>query len=154
MTDNLPEPAGTDESSAYSQWKERERLQTKAVALNKANILEALKLAGVSKVIIEFDGSADSGGIHQITCEGNNGKIPDEAVNEWSLDQKNTLVGQEVKLPNAIENFAYELLQHTNCGWENDAGAYGDITIDVAAGTVEHTHNARFEDYSTSTYTY
>ncbi len=79
---------------------------------------------------------------------------PGLAVNEWSSGEKNTLVGNETKLPSAIENFAYALLSLTEAGWENDAGAYGDITIDVEAGTVEHTHNARFEDCVTFTHTY
>ncbi len=155
MTDNLPESPTTAELSPFDQWKEREELEAKAIPLNKANIIEALKLAGISKVIVEFDGSGDSGGIENISCVGNDGKIPpDLAVNEWSPGEKNTLVGNETKLPSAIENFAYGLLSHTEAGWENDAGAYGDITIDVEAGTVEHTHNARFEDCVTSMHTY
>jgi hypothetical protein len=162
MIDNLPAvlPTTTDElfaepSPGLSEWRKREELEARAIPLNKANIIAALKRAAISKVIVEFDGSGDSGGIEHTSCIGNDGKIPPGlAVSEWSPDENFTLVANETKLPDAIENFAYALLSHTEAGWENDAGAYGEITIDVEAGTALHTHNTRFEDVHTSTHAY
>jgi hypothetical protein len=154
MIDNLPTvPAITSTADPFNDWKVREQLNEKAIALNKANILEAFKLVGISEVVIEFNGSGDDGGVESVTCDGDK-QIPDTTVNEWSVGEKHTLISNEAKLNIALGNFAYSLLEHTHAGWENDAGAFGDITIDVSAGTAKHTHNDRFEDYSTSTYNY
>jgi hypothetical protein len=154
MTDNLPAMTTIPSvASPFDDWQARQKLNEKAIAFNKANILEALKLSGISKVLIEFNGSGGDGGIESITCDGDK-QIPDISVNEWDIGEKNTLVGKEAKLETAIENFAYALLELTEAGWADDAGAYGDITFDVLAGTAVHTHNSRFEDYHTSTHTY
>jgi hypothetical protein len=153
MSEHLDAPAPTATPDPFEDWKLREKLNAKAIALNKANILEALKLADIAKVVIEFDGSGDSGGIEFITCDQDK-KIPDTTVNEWAIGDKHTLTGTETKLETALDDFAYSLLEHTQAGWENDGGAYGEITINVSAATVTHTHNTRFEDYSTSTHSY
>jgi hypothetical protein len=154
MTDNLPAvPTIPSAASPYDDWQARKKLNEKTITLNKASILEALKLSGISKVLIEFNGSGDDGGIESITCDGDTA-IPDLSVKEWAFADENAPIDKEVKLGIAIENFAYELLAHTESGWENNAGAFGEITIDVSTGTAVHTHNSRFEDYSTSSHTY
>ncbi len=103
MTDNLSESTTAADASPFNQWKEREKLEAKAIGFNKANIIEALKRAGISKIVIEFDGSCDDGGIETIACEGNDGKIPEVTINEWRPGQCNTLVGEETALATAIE---------------------------------------------------
>jgi hypothetical protein len=141
-------------SDPFAEWAQRQEAAKKAISLNKANIIEALKLSSIARVTIQFDGAGDSGGIESITCEGATDAIPNIRLNEWATGQNGTLVSAETTLPNAIENFAYELLAHTHEGWENDDGAYGEIVIDVVTGTVEHEHNTRLQDCVTDTYTY
>jgi hypothetical protein len=36
-------------------------------------------------------------------------------------------------------------------GWENGAGAFGTIHVDVVRQKTSITHNTRFEDYETET---
>lgn len=50
----------------------------------------------------------------------------------------------------AIERLAYDFLEETHDGWENNEGAYGDFLFDVAARTITLNYNERLE---TSEYT-
>jgi hypothetical protein len=154
MTDNPEMPRDTGYQTALKVWEARARLGKKSIELNKASIIEALKSAGITRVTIEFDGSGDDGGICSTICDGAVKDVPQVPVNEWQPGEKNTLAGLETSLPTAIENFAYALLEHTEAGWENNEGAYGDIVIDVDANTVTHTHNARYSDVNISGYEY
>lgn len=43
-----------------------------------------------------------------------------------------------------IERLVYDLLTDTHCGWENNDGAYGDFTFDVAERTITLDHNERY----------
>lgn len=138
----------------FEEWKKREQLQGQATRLNKATIIEALKSAGVTCVCVEFDGSGDSGAIENVTCQGASETIPEVLIEEWRVVGGTLIGAPNVKLADAVENLAYDLLEQKHPGWEIDAGAFGDITIDVAKDAVTHTHNDRFEDYETSTYNY
>jgi hypothetical protein len=44
----------------------------------------------------------------------------------------------------SIERLAYHLLERTHCGWENNDGAYGDFTFDVAERTITLDYNERY----------
>jgi len=44
----------------------------------------------------------------------------------------------------------YDLTQARHPGWENNDGACGEFEWDLAAETLEHTHNDRFTDYHTT----
>jgi hypothetical protein len=49
-----------------------------------------------------------------------------------------------VSIADAIERLAYDLLNDTHCGWENNDGAYGDFTFDVAERTITLDYNERY----------
>ncbi len=49
-----------------------------------------------------------------------------------------------VSIADAIERLAYDLLAQTHCGWENNDGAYGDFTFDVAERTITLDYNERY----------
>ena len=49
-----------------------------------------------------------------------------------------------VSIADAIERLAYDLLERTHCGWENNDGAYGDFTFDVAERTITLDYNERY----------
>lgn len=50
----------------------------------------------------------------------------------------------------AIERLAYDFLEETHGGWENNEGAYGDFLFDVTERTITLNYNERIE---TSEYT-
>jgi hypothetical protein len=49
-----------------------------------------------------------------------------------------------VSIADAIERLAYDFLEQTHCGWENNDGAYGDFTFDVAERTITLDYNERY----------
>src|SRR6266480_1498398 len=62
------------------------------------------------------------------------------------LDLANKVSFTEAQL---MELF-YDLTQARHPGWENNDGACGEFEWDLAADTLEHTHNDRFTDYHTT----
>lgn len=50
----------------------------------------------------------------------------------------------------AIERLAYDFLEETHGGWENNEGAYGDFLFDVTERTITLNYNERID---TSEYT-
>ena len=50
---------------------------------------------------------------------------------------------QTQPIRDAIETLAYDFLDKTQSGWENNEGAYGDFTFDVAARTITLDYNER-----------
>jgi hypothetical protein len=52
-------------------------------------------------------------------------------------------------LQDAIETLAYDYLEETHYGWENNDGAFGTFVFDVPARNVTLEHNERFTDYNT-----
>ena len=65
------------------------------------------------------------------------------------LDQKPATTGpseEDTRLRDAIEKLAYDFLEETHGGWENNDGAYGDITFDVATRTITLAYHERHMD--------
>ena len=57
-------------------------------------------------------------------------------------------------MSDAIETIVYAFLEETHDGWENDDGAYGDVTFDVGNRTITLNYNERQleSDYSCHTF--
>lgn len=155
MTDNNPVPVlGLDPTSWLAQEQARTRLHDSILPENKAALFEALAQFGITTVLVEFDGYGDSGQIEDISAHAG----PDVAVNlpERDVDiarvEYGTLeiVRQTVSVRDAIETLAYDFLEETHGGWENNEGAYGDFLFDVAERSITLNYNERIE---TSEYT-
>jgi hypothetical protein len=54
----------------------------------------------------------------------------------------------------AIEQLCYDFLEQEHGGWENNDGAFGEFTFNVAERTVELEFNGRFSDFTTSSHTF
>jgi hypothetical protein len=103
----------------------------------------ALKLAAVqvARVTSEYDGYGDSGQIESVSYFN--------AANE---DLTKTI---ESGLDQQVQDLLYDLLEVRHGGWENNDGACGSFTWNVAetvatGGGLSHEHNDRFTDYSTT----
>ena len=59
----------------------------------------------------------------------------------WGTD-KVTAISMGVEA--AIEQLAYDFLSETHGGWENNDGAYGEFSFDVAARTITLDYNERY----------
>ena len=155
MTNASDFPAVVD--SAPSDWETKraaqDRLRAELQPLNKAALFEALSAFGVTLVVVSFDGYGDSGQIENAEVKAGDTVVPmpdrtiaiAEAV--WDQPEPNRT---RVSIADAIERLVYDILNDTHCGWENNDGAYGDFTFDVAERTITLDYNERYtaSDYS------
>ena len=124
---------------------------------NKDVVFDALAANGFTRVNVSFDGEGDSGQIDNLA--GYVGdvltKLPEIKLllqtSSWSGDNIST---EEKSLPAAIEQLCYDFLEQDHGGWENNDGAFGEFTLDVAGRTVELEFNGRYSDVHTTTHTF
>jgi hypothetical protein len=84
-------------------------------------------------------------------ARGRADELPDEvdarlgeieiATAVWGLAEPDR---SKISIGDAIERLAYDFLNDTHCGWENNDGAYGDFTFDVAERTITLDYNKRY----------
>jgi len=132
-TDSAPDPSIRELLAGYYRTEEA-RLETAKAAL-KREIIPRLKKWGVAKVQCEYCGYGDSGAIDHIAY----------------LDAQGQPVNMDLVRPASdpeIENVLYEFLPS---GFENNEGGQGDVTIDVAAGTVKLEHQENYTETNDST---
>jgi hypothetical protein len=145
-SDTTPEP-----QPPLSDWalksQAHAKLEAEVFKQNKAALLDALALAGITTVIVDFDGYGDSGQIEHVEA-----RIGDEEVNmpAGTVEVVEALWGEAelkrsaVSISAAIESLAYGVLEQAHSGWENNDGAYGDIIFDVAKRTLTLDYNERY----------
>jgi len=155
MTNASDFPAVVD--SAPSDWETKRAAQDRRHAelqpLNKAALFEALSTAGITLVVVSFDGYGDSGQIENIEVKAGDIVVP---VPECSVEIAEALWDQpepnrtRVSIADVIERLVYDFLNDTHCGWENNDGAYGDFTFDVTERTITLDYSERYtaSDYS------
>lgn len=151
MTNDTPTP---DTTSWLAQQQAHARLDESIRPENKAVLFEALAQVGITTVLVQFDGYGDSGQIEDISAHAG----PDTAVNLPACDVEIArveygsleIVRETFTVKEAIERLAYDFLEETHGGWENNEGAYGDFLFDVAERTITLNYNERIE---TSEYT-
>ena len=149
MTDPIDTTPTTDAS--LSDWEiksaAQNRLHDALQPGNKAALFDALAAAGVTLVVVTFDGYGDSGQIENIEVKAGDVVVamPEgtieiaEAV--WDQPEPNR---STISIADVIERLVYDLLTDTHCGWENNDGAYGDFTFDVAERTITLDYNERY----------
>jgi hypothetical protein len=110
----------------------------------KAVLIAHLKTLGFTEVRIGYDGEGDEGQITDIEA-----LEPVEVKLKLMTD--GTLLGPHRELAEALENFAWEVLNYYHEGFENNDGGFGTITIDVTGNNVSLRKNDKFVDYHTET---
>ena len=155
-------PDTTSESAPQlSDWEIKAAAQAKLEAelftLNKAALLDALELAGVTRVVVSFDGYGDSGQIENVEAQAGDDAVtmPGAAIEiaEAVWDQTEP-TRSSVSIADAVESLAYDVLEKTHCGWENGDGAYGDVIFDVAEGAITLDYNERYTASENYTHTF
>ena len=150
MTDTI-QPAATipDREDWQKQTRERDRLAGEVLDDNKTALFGALSQAAIATVTVHFDGYGDSGQIEEIEAQAAGTAVPlpegtidiASPLSDGSGVQRTSLTVRE-----AIEQLAYDFLEQTHGGWENNDGAFGDFTFDVANRTITLEYNERFTD--------
>lgn len=124
----------------------RQQLKT-ALESNKNSLFGLLVGHGITTVIVNFDGYGDSGQIEDIVAQigSANVELPSDQIEIlcpiWDTTEFNRTTRT---LRDAIEEISYDFLEQVHTGWENNDGAYGDFTFDVAEGTITLDYNERY----------
>ncbi|MDD2875674.1 MAG: hypothetical protein PHT60_00430 [Acidiphilium sp.] len=133
------------------------KLEAELFTLNKAALLNALALAGVTRVVVSFDGYGDSGQIENVEARAGDDAVtmPGAAIEmaEAVWDQTEPK-RSSISIAEAVERLAYDVLEKTHCGWENNDGAYGDVIFDVEEETITLDYNERYTASENYTHTF
>jgi hypothetical protein len=134
---------------------------------NKETVFDALQKAGVTSVTVTFDGEGDSGQIEDVTFETTEDTDFESQVtilNRITILSVHSLpksdgggcstIESESSIRDAVESLCYFLLGQDNGGWENNEGAYGEFTFNVAARTIDLDFNTRITSSEHSSYSY
>lgn len=155
-SDTTPQP-----TAPLSDWEmkaaARAKLEAELFTLNKAALLNALMLAGVTRVVVSFDGYGDSGQIENVEAQAGDDPVTmpvatiqlAEAVWDQAEPKRSS-----VSIAEAVESLAYDVLGRTHCGWENNDGAYGDVIFDTAEETITLDYNERYTASENYTHTF
>ena len=147
MNDTEPTAASLSPSDPWQQ-QERElaRIAKEVLPANKTALFDALAAAGITTVIVNFDGCGDSGQIEMIEAKAGDDVIPLPTVQieiASAVWGSATIDRQTRPVEEAIERLAYDVLNQNHAGWENNDGAYGEYTFDVAERTITLDYNER-----------
>jgi hypothetical protein len=136
-------PAAEDDS--MSDRIVRNRLCAELRFQNKTGVFDALAAAGLATVVVSFDGYGDSGQIERLEVEGAVDTLPvatvEIATSIWGEREPQR---QSMSLADAIEKLVYDFLGGAHDGWEDNDGAYGEFTFDVADRTISLDYNERY----------
>jgi hypothetical protein len=108
-------------------------------AAAKATILaqcDRLASTGITFAAAHFDGSGDDGVTEEVKCYDSDVYAYEECE-QVAHDVSHLQEHFEALVP---------------CGYEIDAGGFGDVVLDVRQRKIIVERNDRFEDYSTTTY--
>jgi hypothetical protein len=137
----------TPEPDWETKRAEHERRDAELRPVNKTIVFDALAAAGITIVVVAFDGYGDSGQIENVeakSCE-DLVALPSVGVEIASAVWDQTEPERTaMTLYDAIERLVFDFLGMTHDGWENSDGAYGDFTFDVAERTITLDYNERY----------
>lgn len=126
-----------------------DRLIAEARPINRDFALAALADAGITLVVVTFDGYGDSGQIEDVAAKRGDTATELPAIEiawlrcDWNTHQHEH---DRVSLRHAIEAVVYDCLETTHQGWEINDGAFGEVTFDLAERTITLDYNERFTD--------
>jgi hypothetical protein len=146
--------SGPDVDSVIRLYEERQRRRAELRPTNKTALFDALAAAGITTIVVSFDGYGDSGQIERVEARDATGEISlpnthvELAIARYDEDDPDRHC---LPLDRAIEELAYDALADLHGGWENNEGAYGDFVFDIEKRTISLDYHERYtatEDYS------
>src|ERR1035437_7633333 len=105
--------------------------------------MAALAAAGITSLVVTFDGNSDNGQIESIEARAGETTVELPAS---CFDDEDTISSDEdaaesngdTSLAEAIEQLCYDLLEQKHDGWEINEGAYGTSTFNVLDRSVQN----------------
>jgi len=147
-TGDAPKPSlSFDFSDYFAKEAARNRKAEELRPANKSALFDALAATGIVTVVVAFDGYGDSGQVESVDARDHHGEVAlPEGDIELAAPTHDGVKVERRTMPvrEAIEQLAYDLLEEEHGGWENNDGAYGEFTFDVAARTISLDHNSRY----------
>ncbi len=142
----LAQSHAPDLSDWFAKEARRNQLDAELVPTNKTALFDVLAASGTVTVAVTFDGYGDSGQIESIDGRDAHGElaVPEDEVTIASTNWDGEIERKAMSCREAIEQLAYDLLNTTYGGWENNDGAYGEFTFDVAARSISLDYNGRY----------
>jgi hypothetical protein len=141
-------PVSPDFTAYNVRMAQLAQLRSQALPLNKDVLFDALVTAGIAKVVVQFDGSGDSGqieGIAACNADGDAVDLPKATITFHDTNSSTmSLVARQDSPANVIETMTYDLLGQKHGSWGNDDGAYGDMTFDAGDRSITLDYNERF----------
>ena len=122
-----------NESTPKDESLSPEEARAKAAILAECKNLAA---AGVTFVVVHFDGYGDSGATEELKC----------------FDSDYYAYEEQKPVPYDAAYLQEHFEALVPFGYENDCGGFGDVVLDVGARKIRVERNDRFEDYTTSNY--
>lgn len=125
---------------------------------NLRRVLPILRQHGIETVSVTFNGYSDSGSIEDISytpCENPDAlkAVPVEHISTSSYFEdgqwRRTAAPEQSTLDEVIDALTNDYLEETGVDWYNNDGGYGDLVIDVQAGTVSLEVQVRYTDTRT-----
>ena len=125
-----------------------------APSLMLAAVCAAAVLKGISTIVVTYDGCGDEGQVHSIVLQGpadEDGTAPELAMPEmpctsWSVPFRGDAFEVDTTFAQAIDDLGLEMLAQKHDGWENGDGAFGELTIDIAARKAVLEHSVRITE--------
>ena len=116
---------------------------------NKEKLFYCLQAAGISLVVVNYDGGGDEGNIDEIQYlkGGDEAEAPDAKL-DYSDDLGKP--SPNIDLGDFITRLTFDFIFTIHGGWENGEGAHGTIEFTTETQTIQMTHNARVIEYDTS----
>lgn len=109
-------------------------------------MLPLLVAAGIASVTIAYDGYGDEGQIERVAAfdvAGIESPIPAVACPRHDSRFCGGVTTSEAMLADALDTLGYEVLARCFLGWENNEGAVGAMTLNVASGAITVEHDRR-----------
>jgi hypothetical protein len=117
----------------------------------KNAIIDAMRAEGISKIVIEYSGSGDEGGIDSIEMERAENAPEQTLRNDLDLFVvPDSGVRVATSLHQAAELFAENLMYGTYGSWQDNEGGSGTMTFDAASNAVLWDHNMFYTDSQTT----
>ena len=147
-------PANTQPNeNTLQDRKSNEEIMDEEILRDKAAVMHALAAAGVTSVVVNFDGNSDSGQIESLEARAGEITVELQAIQVLMLEESDDETAQHetsIPLVEAIETLCYEYLAEKYEGWEINEGSYGTFTFDVPNCFIELDFNRRFIDEENS----
>jgi hypothetical protein len=157
FTDNLPGDVGGESPVNFTFQEEAELYgnnecqpappaaePAKPFLLAKLQTLTLLAIRGIARVEIEYDGYGDEGQVNNIAAFRPDGSDVKLAGPESIAAPGAQFCGPYNSLQEALDDFAWTIIQHFHEGFHNNDGGHGTFVIDVPGCCITLEHYDRY----------